>query len=301
MQIAILRHGSTEFNEHKLYAGRTDVPLSEEGERQALACGVRPEVAIVYVSPLSRARRTARLCFPNARQVVVEGLREMDFGDFEGRSAWDMENDREYRAWVDSMCTAPCPHGESRDHLERRVDAAVCEIVRDALAEGRQNVVVVGHGGTIMAAMDVLADDGRDYFDWSVGNCEGYRARVSVDGEGCVRLHDPLRFRNLDFMDEEGAWQPRPAWKDPSTFFSNRECEYFPCHEGVPEDEFNCLFCYCPLYALGPGCGGNFTYLESGVKSCMDCPLPHVRDHGAKMVQQRFSQLAQLARKDFDE
>ena len=40
-------------------------------------------------------------------------------------------------------------------------------------------------------------------------------------------------------------------------FFQNRECRYFPCHTGVPEEEFNCLFCYCPLYTLGRKCGGN--------------------------------------------
>ena len=34
-------------------------------------------------------------------------------------------------------------------------------------------------------------------------------------------------------------------------FFQNRDCEYFPCHKVKDEENFNCLFCYCPLYALG--------------------------------------------------
>ena len=41
-------------------------------------------------------------------------------------------------------------------------------------------------------------------------------------------------------------------------FFQNRDCEYFPCHATKHPEDFNCLFCYCPLYALGRGCGGNF-------------------------------------------
>lgn len=57
-------------------------------------------------------------------------------------------------------------------------------------------------------------------------------------------------------------------------FFQNKSCEYFPCHE-VPAEEFNCLFCYCPLYCLGSQCGGDFVYLENGVKSCMNCTKPH--------------------------
>ena len=39
------------------------------------------------------------------------------------------------------------------------------------------------------------------------------------------------------------------------SFFSNTACEHFPCHEGVAAGRFNCLFCYCPLYALGEACG----------------------------------------------
>ncbi|MBQ9881193.1 MAG: cysteine-rich small domain-containing protein [Synergistes sp.] len=67
-------------------------------------------------------------------------------------------------------------------------------------------------------------------------------------------------------------------------FFSHRECEYFPCHDGVPEDEFNCLFCYCPLYLLGPECGGNFVYTEKGVKNCVNCCRPHVKDNYSVIV-----------------
>ena len=61
-------------------------------------------------------------------------------------------------------------------------------------------------------------------------------------------------------------------------FFQNRECEYFPCHKDVEEKDFNCLFCYCPLYTLGENCGGNFLYTDTGVKSCVNCNFPHKRE-----------------------
>ena len=60
-------------------------------------------------------------------------------------------------------------------------------------------------------------------------------------------------------------------------FFQNRKCAYFPCHRGVKETEFNCLFCFCPLYALGENCGGNFIYTEQGIKDCSGCVRPHIR------------------------
>lgn len=57
-------------------------------------------------------------------------------------------------------------------------------------------------------------------------------------------------------------------------FNQHRQCEYFPCHQGVEEDQFNCLFCYCPLYMLGNQCGGNFK-VGSGIKDCSSCIKPH--------------------------
>ena len=58
-------------------------------------------------------------------------------------------------------------------------------------------------------------------------------------------------------------------------FFRHEKCEYFPCHKVKDTQKFNCLFCYCPLYALGDKCGGNFKYSEKGVKDCSDCLIPH--------------------------
>lgn len=58
-------------------------------------------------------------------------------------------------------------------------------------------------------------------------------------------------------------------------FFQNKECEYFPCHPTKNAEHFNCMFCYCPLYALKDKCGGNFRYMENGVKDCSECTLPH--------------------------
>ncbi len=60
-------------------------------------------------------------------------------------------------------------------------------------------------------------------------------------------------------------------------FFQNRACEYFPCHKDVDLEQFSCLFCYCPLYALGDKCGGKFTYTENGIKDCSNCLRPHSR------------------------
>lgn len=57
-------------------------------------------------------------------------------------------------------------------------------------------------------------------------------------------------------------------------FFKNEQCEYFPCHTTNDKDNFNCLFCYCPLYPFEK-CGGNYTILSNGWKDCSKCLIPH--------------------------
>ena len=79
-------------------------------------------------------------------------------------------------------------------------------------------------------------------------------------------------------------------------FFQNKDCEYFPCHKVSDSCDFSCLFCYCPLYALGDRCGGNFTYTEKGIKDCGNCLIPH-KPAGYDYVLSRFAQVAELAKK----
>ena len=78
-------------------------------------------------------------------------------------------------------------------------------------------------------------------------------------------------------------------------FFQHRACEFFPCHEGVEEEQFSCLFCYCPLYALGKSCGGAFRYTKEGVKDCSGCVFPHRRDNYDRVID-RFQDIAALVR-----
>lgn len=79
-------------------------------------------------------------------------------------------------------------------------------------------------------------------------------------------------------------------------FFQHRECEMFPCHGGMDPEGFNCLFCYCPLYALGEKCGGNFVYTDSGIKDCSGCLFPHRRENYDALLS-RYPEIMELARK----
>lgn len=72
--------------------------------------------------------------------------------------------------------------------------------------------------------------------------------------------------------------------KNSYKFFENRECEFFPCHKGV--ENFNCMFCYCPMYGLEK-CLGNPVYLNvknKKIKDCSGCVFPHIPENYEKIM-----------------
>lgn len=79
-------------------------------------------------------------------------------------------------------------------------------------------------------------------------------------------------------------------------FFQNRECEYFPCHAGADSATFSCIFCYCPLYALGDSCGGSFRYTDAGIKDCSGCLRPHRREN-YESICNKLTEVLELAKK----
>ncbi len=93
---------------------------------------------------------------------------------------------------------------------------------------------------------------------------------------------------------EPGSYKAFFGTSGDERFFQNRDCPFFPCHTGVEKKDFNCLFCYCPLYALGEHCGGNFRYTEKGIKSCENCAFPHRRENYERLLA-RWPEIAGLA------
>ena len=72
--------------------------------------------------------------------------------------------------------------------------------------------------------------------------------------------------------------------KNSYKFFENRECEFFPCHKGLKD--FNCLFCYCPMYRM-KNCPGTPEYIQVGdkkIKSCEHCIFPHKPENYDKIM-----------------
>ena len=79
-------------------------------------------------------------------------------------------------------------------------------------------------------------------------------------------------------------------------FFQNSQCEFFPCHKGVKGEDFSCLFCYCPLYALDDRCGGSYAYTENGIKDCTNCVKPH-RIENYDQIMEKMGDIINLVKK----
>ena len=142
MLIYLLRHGQTEYNAQKRYQGQRDIPLSPEGAAQLRRADFDPDV--VYVSTLQRTSQTARILFPEAKLVPVDGLKEMCFGSFEGRNFIEMEKDPEYQAWVKANCESPCPDGERKTDFSDRICRTVAELIDKSPCRRRR---AAGHSG----------------------------------------------------------------------------------------------------------------------------------------------------------
>jgi alpha-ribazole phosphatase len=188
MDVLLMRHSRTAGNIERRYVGVTDEPLCAEGIALAQSSGIDTRAATVYVSPLKRALETAGIKFPNARLHVVEDLREMNFGDFEGRSAAEMERDEAYISWLKSNCMLPCPNGEGLEDFSDRVCAAFDGIVRECIKNGDGKLVIVAHGGSIMSILNRYGKPERQYYEWYVDNCCFYRTKL----DEASWAHSPL-------------------------------------------------------------------------------------------------------------
>ena len=139
-QIWLVRHGETEWSVSGQHTGRTDVPLTAAGRRQAEALGRhlagRP-FALVLTSPLDRAVETCRLAGYGGIAQVMDDLREWDYGIYEGRTTAAVRDVEP--GW--SIWTATVPEGESID----QVGARARRVIDRALTAGG-DVALFGHG-----------------------------------------------------------------------------------------------------------------------------------------------------------
>lgn len=194
--LILIRHGLTKGNlEHRYIGQRTDEPLCIEGIR-LLEEGraAYPKSERVYTSPMLRCVQTAAVLYPEQKPVILESLKETDFGIFEGRTAEELTGNAAFQDWIDSGGSMRFPGGEDPSEVEERCEQALEYILAECRKESFHTAAIVTHGGPIMYLMQILVHSGRkegagpDY-SWSVQNGGGFMVAVE---DGTVKEYHPI-------------------------------------------------------------------------------------------------------------
>lgn len=175
MEFILIRHGKTEYTETGKYCGSSDPALSENGKAELEASEAKAFLPtlppdLVFSSPMLRAVETADLLFadfPSLPLLVSQELREIDFGDFEGRAfEGDLEFDPAYKAWLDTNCTALIPGGDFPDRFFEDAAVGFETIVETCATEGVERAAVVTHGGVLGAILERYASPPKPWYAW---------------------------------------------------------------------------------------------------------------------------------------
>lgn len=193
-ELIIIRHGETEWNKTGRYQGQLDVELNQNGKEQAeRAAGYlsQKEVELFISSDLSRALRTAEIIAAGVQVKPEEilrfpGLRELDFGTWEGQSFEEIQADQPeaFTAWVRDPIKNPPPEGEGLLDFQERIR----EVFRQILARPEGKIAVVTHGGVVLVYLaSVLGLPLSNFRRLAVSNT-GISRVTYYEGEPVVQL-----------------------------------------------------------------------------------------------------------------
>ena len=178
-EIWLIRHGETAWSLSGQHTGRTDLPLTEAGRKQAEGIGralAGRQFALVLTSPLERARETCRLAGYGAAAQIDADLSEWDYGAYEGRTSQQIQES--VPGWT--IWTSPVPQGESIEQVAVRARRA---IERASAAGGDVALFAHGHLLRILTACWLgLAPDGGRFFALSTASVSvlGYERETRV-------------------------------------------------------------------------------------------------------------------------
>ena len=147
-RLYLVRHGETAWSLSGQHTGRTDIPLTDQGEQDARELAERlrdVKFNRVFTSPLQRARRTSELAALNTVAEIEPDLAEWDYGDYEGQRAGDIRKGRpDWNIFRDG-----CPNGESPAQVSGRADRLIARL---RTLDGDVAIFSHGHFGRVLAA-----------------------------------------------------------------------------------------------------------------------------------------------------
>jgi alpha-ribazole phosphatase len=168
--IALFRHAVTEENKRKAYLGWDDSPLCPESK----AITLRKSYQRYFSSDLQRCVGTAEILFPNSNLFLLDDLREMNFGQWEGKTYADLKENDLYRQWLADPVSHCPPKGESFQEFATRVHFGWAKITEEVLTSRLKSCAVITHGGVIRYLLSRFAPDPNEFWTWLANHDKGY-------------------------------------------------------------------------------------------------------------------------------
>ena len=180
--IHFIRNALTDENLEGRYIGHTNVEISEEGRAQLAQMReelIYPPVDAVFTSPLKRCTETAKILYPDSKPLVIDGLIEYNFGEFENKTAEELEKHPVFPKWLAGEKGVEPPFGESNENFEKRVLGTFEKIAEGLMKTGTTSAAIVTHGGVIMAILAAFGIPEYPMHEWITPNGCGFTVKVN--------------------------------------------------------------------------------------------------------------------------
>lgn len=181
-KIHLIRHALTEANLKGQYVGVTDIPICSQGIQELKELKEKfeyPKAEKYFRSPLLRCKQTLDILYPDVQSTAIDGLHERNFGDFEGKTAQQLQHDSRFAKWLASSAVDAPPNGESILQFKDRICDSFENLMDYLISNGIHSAVIVAHGGTIMGILASYGLPRAHYLDWAVGNGRGYTISIT--------------------------------------------------------------------------------------------------------------------------
>ncbi len=177
--IHLIKHAKNDKYDEGRYIGHTDVSLSEIGKEELIHIRDEygyPGVESVFSSPLKRCIETAEIIYPDKNAIIIENLAEMNFGEFEGKTAEELKSNESFAGWLEGK-NAP-PFGETSNAFGKRICECFEKIVEGMMKSGVFSASVITHGGVIGIILAAYGLPQAPMHEWYTPDCCGYTLRV---------------------------------------------------------------------------------------------------------------------------
>lgn len=180
--IHLIRNGLTDENLEGRYIGHTNVEISQEGKDQLVQMKnelIYPPVNAVFTSPLKRCLQTAEILYPENKPLVIDGFIEYNFGEFENKTAEQLEKYEEFSRWLAGEKGVKPPYGESNEEFAARVCDTFEKVAEGLMKTGTTSAAIITHGGVIMTILAAFGIPEYPMHEWLTPNGCGFTVKVN--------------------------------------------------------------------------------------------------------------------------